>query len=141
MYRSRRNGHIHRDNRRYRSGDRKDNDYVSGSSTVTFEYKNNVKEISLNDADKEVTVEAGTTGNEFTVNVTGELDEEGYDVTEPALKWTYSERGIAQVLRTGSEFTGKRMSDQRVATMRRIRTMEIIFRRRSIRSWVFQKVQ
>lgn len=75
---------------------------VSGSSTVTFKYKNNVKEISLNEADKEVTVEAGTTGNEFTVNVTGELDEEGYDVTEPALKWTYSERGIAQVLRIGT---------------------------------------
>lgn len=75
---------------------------VSGSSTVTFEYKNNVKEISLNNTDKEITVEAGTTGDEFTVNVTGELDEEGYDVTEPALKWTYSERGIAQVLRTGS---------------------------------------
>lgn len=75
---------------------------VSGSSTVTFEYKNNVKEISLNDADKEVTVEAGTAGDEFSVNVTGELDEEGYDVTEPALKWTYSERGIAQVLRIGT---------------------------------------
>lgn len=75
---------------------------VSGSSTVTFEYRNHVKAISLNDADKEVTVEAGTTGQEFTVNVTGELDKEGYDVTEPALKWTYSERGIAQVIRTGS---------------------------------------
>lgn len=44
---------------------------------------------------KRLRLEAGTTGNEFTVNVTGELDEEGYDVTEPALKWTYSERGIA----------------------------------------------
>lgn len=85
---------------------------VSGSSTVTFEYKNNVKEISLNDADKEVTVEAGTTGNEFTVNVTGELDEEGYDVTEPALKWTYSERGIAQVLRTGSGYWKKNVGSE-----------------------------
>ena len=39
--------------------------------------------------------------------MTGELDEQGYDVTEPALNWTYSKKGIAQVVRTGTGYWKK----------------------------------
>ena len=80
---------------------------ISGDSTVTFVYKNNVKSVELADADKEITVEAGKNSKTFKPIVTGELDDQGYDVTEPALKWTYSKKGIAQVLRTGSGYWKK----------------------------------
>ena len=80
---------------------------VSGDSTVTFVYKNNVKSVELADADKEITVEAGKNSETFKPVVTGELDEQGYDVTEPALIWTYSKKGIAQVVRTGSGYWKK----------------------------------
>ena len=80
---------------------------VSGDSTVTFVYKNNVKSVELADADKNITVEAGKSSEKFKPVVTGELDEQGYDVTEPALKWTYSKKGIAQVVRTGSGYWKK----------------------------------
>lgn len=80
---------------------------VSGDSTVTFVYKNNVKSVELADADKEITVEAGKNSDTFKPAVTGELDDQGYDVTEPALKWTYSRKGIAQVVRTGSGYWKK----------------------------------
>ena len=80
---------------------------VSGDSTVTFVYKNNVKSVELAEADKEITVEAGKNSDTFKPVVTGELDEQGYDVTEPALKWTYSKKGIAQVVRTGSGYWKK----------------------------------
>ena len=80
---------------------------VSGDSTVTFVYKNNVKSVELAEADKEITVEAGKNSETFKPIVTGELDGQGYDVTEPALKWTYSKKGIAQVVRTGSGYWKK----------------------------------
>lgn len=80
---------------------------VSGDSTVTFVYKNNVKSVELADADKNITVEAGKSSEKFKPVVAGELDEQGYDVTEPALKWTYSKKGIAQVVRTGSGYWKK----------------------------------
>ena len=72
---------------------------VSGNSTVTFEYKNKVTSVEL--ADKEITVQAGESSEAFKADVKGELDNEGYDVTEPTLKWTYSQKGIAQVVRSG----------------------------------------
>ena len=72
---------------------------VSGNSTVTFEYKNKVTSVEL--ADKEITVQAGESSEAFKADVKGALDNEGYDVTEPTLKWTYSQRGIAQVVRSG----------------------------------------
>ena len=80
---------------------------VSGESTVTFVYKNNVKSVELAEADKEITVEAGKNSNTFKPVVKGELDEQGYDVTEPALNWTYSKKGIAQVVRTGTGYWKK----------------------------------
>ena len=80
---------------------------VSGDSTVTFVYKNNVKTVELAEENKNMTVEAGKSSAVFTPIVTGELDDQGYDVTEPALKWTYSQRGIAQVVRTGSGYWKK----------------------------------
>ena len=80
---------------------------VSGDSTVTFVYKNNVKTVELAEENKNMTVEAGKSSAVFAPIVTGELDDQGYDVTEPALKWTYSQRGIAQVVRTGSGYWKK----------------------------------
>ena len=47
---------------------------VSGDSTVTFVYKNNVKSVELAEADKEITVEAGKNSDTFKPVVTGELD-------------------------------------------------------------------
>ena len=80
---------------------------ISGDSTVTFVYRNNVESVELADADKEIAVEAGKNSETFKPIVTGELDDQGYDVTEPALKWTYSKKGIAQVVRTGSGYWKK----------------------------------
>ena len=80
---------------------------VTGDSTVTFVYKNNVKSVTIPDEYKEITVAAGSYSDKFKPEVTGELDEKGYDVTEPALKWTYSKKGIAQVVRTGTGYWKK----------------------------------
>ncbi|WP_283683110.1 DUF4430 domain-containing protein [Parablautia sp. Marseille-Q6255] len=80
---------------------------VTGSTDTVFTYLNPVESIALAEEYKEQTVAAGEETAEFEVEVTGARTDEGYEVTEPALKWTYSKNGIAQVVRVGSGYWKK----------------------------------
>lgn len=80
---------------------------VTGSADTVFSYLNPVVSAELAEELKTQTVAVGEVTPEFEVNVTGKRSGEGYDVTEPALKWTYSKKGIAQVVRKGTGYWKK----------------------------------
>lgn len=72
---------------------------VTGSADTVFSYLNPVVSADIAEELQNQTVAVGEVTPEFMVNVTGSRSEEGYDVTEPTLKWTYSTNGIAQIVR------------------------------------------
>lgn len=80
---------------------------VTGSADTVFSYLNPVVSADIAEELQNQTVAAGEVTPEFEVNVTGKRSGEGYDVTEPALKWTYSTNGIAQVVRKGTGYWKK----------------------------------
>lgn len=80
---------------------------VTGSADTVFSYLNPVVSADIAEELQNQTVAAGEVTPEFMVNVTGSRSGEGYDVTEPALKWTYSVNGIAQVVRKGTGYWKK----------------------------------
>lgn len=80
---------------------------VTGSAETTFAYLNHVVSLQLPEGKEKQSVAAGEETEIFTVKVMGERSEEGYDVTEPALKWNYSKNGIAQIVRKGTGYWKK----------------------------------
>lgn len=69
---------------------------VTGSTTVTYKYKNPL--ISVTADNTKLTVKAAE-NTPLDLNFKGELSDEGYSVTEPELNWTFSNDGIAKIER------------------------------------------
>ena len=73
---------------------------VSGSSTVTYAYKNPLKALSVDG--KDFTLKANE-AKTLPLTFTGEKDNDGWSITDPVIDWSYSEEGIAEIHRKQSK--------------------------------------
>lgn len=69
---------------------------ISGDSTVTYTYLNPLTSVQA--TSDTISVEAGESES-LGLNFTGEVSEEGWSVTEPAMNWTFSQDGIVSITR------------------------------------------
>lgn len=78
-----------------------DENTVTGTSSVTYKYKNPLTEIKVVGGTSDFSVKAKESAT-FTLNPKGELSEQGYEVTEPSINWTFDKKGIATITKTKS---------------------------------------
>lgn len=74
---------------------------VTGTSTVTYKYKNPLTEIKVKGDTSDFSVKAQES-EVFTLEPKGDLSEQGYEVTEPSINWTFDQKGIATITKTKS---------------------------------------
>ena len=74
---------------------------VTGTSTVTYKYKNPLTEIKVKGDTSDFSVKAKESAT-FTIEPKGTLSEQGYEVTEPSINWTFDKKGIAAITKTKS---------------------------------------
>ena len=74
---------------------------VTGSSEVTYTYKNPLTEVKVQGGDSAFSVKAQES-TDFALDVKGALSEQGYSVTEPSVEWTYDKKGIATITKKKS---------------------------------------
>ena len=78
-----------------------DENTVTGTSSVTYKYKNPLKEIKVKGDTSDFSVKAQES-EVFTLEPKGDLSEQGYEVTEPSINWTFDKKGIATITKTKS---------------------------------------
>lgn len=74
---------------------------VTGTSSVTYKYKNPLTEINVKGNTSDFSVKAKESAT-FTLEPKGTLSEQGYEVTEPSINWTFDKKGIAAITKTTS---------------------------------------
>lgn len=74
---------------------------VSGTSFVTYKYKNPLTEIKVKGDTSDFSVKAKESAT-FTIEPKGTLSGQGYEVTEPSINWTFDKKGIAAITKTKS---------------------------------------
>lgn len=74
---------------------------VTGTSSVTYKYKNPLTEINVKGNTSDFSVKAKESAT-FTLEPKGTLSEQGYEVTEPSINWTFDKKGIAAIIKTKS---------------------------------------
>ena len=74
---------------------------VTGTSSVTYKYKNPLTEINVKGNTSDFSVKAKESAT-FTLEPKGTLSEQGYEVTEPSINWTFDKKGIAAITKTKS---------------------------------------
>ena len=74
---------------------------VTGTSFVTYKYKNPLTEIKVKGDTSDFSVKAKESAA-FTLEPKGTLSEQGYEVTEPSINWTFDKKGIAAITKTTS---------------------------------------
>ena len=74
---------------------------VTGTSSVTYKYKNPLTEINVKGNTPDFSVKAKESAT-FTLEPKGTLSEQGYEVTEPSINWTFDKKGIAAITKTKS---------------------------------------
>ncbi|MDD6106185.1 MAG: Ig-like domain-containing protein [Ruminococcus sp.] len=74
---------------------------VTGTSFVTYKYKNPLTEIKVKGDTSDFSVKAKESAT-FTIEPKGTLSEQGYEVTEPSINWTFDKKGIAAITKTKS---------------------------------------
>ena len=78
-----------------------DETIVTGTSSVTYKYKNPLTEINVKGNTSDFSVKAKESAT-FTLEPKGTLSEQGYEVTEPSINWTFDKKGIAAITKTKS---------------------------------------
>lgn len=78
-----------------------DENTVTGTSSVTYRYKNPLTEIKVAGDTSDFSVKAQESAT-FTLKPNGELSEQGYEVTEPSVNWTFDKKGVATITKTKS---------------------------------------
>lgn len=74
---------------------------VTGTSFVTYKYKNPLTEIKVKGDTSDFSVKAKESAT-FTIEPKGTLSGQGYEVTEPSINWTFDKKGIAAITKTKS---------------------------------------
>ena len=74
---------------------------VTGTSSVTYKYKNPLTEINVKGNTSDFSVKAKESAT-FTLEPKGTLSEQGYEVTEPSINWKFDKKGIAAITKTTS---------------------------------------
>ena len=74
---------------------------VTGTSSVTYKYKNPLTEINVKGNTPDFSVKAKESAT-FTLEPKGTLSKQGYEVTEPSINWTFDKKGIAAITKTKS---------------------------------------
>lgn len=74
---------------------------VTGTSFVTYKYKNPLTEIKVKGDTSDFSVKAKESAT-FTIEPKGTLSGQEYEVTEPSINWTFDKKGIAAITKTKS---------------------------------------
>ena len=74
---------------------------ITGSSEVEYVYKNPLTAVSS--PVTEVTVKAGES-QDIDLSFVGELSDQGYNVTDPSMKWTFDKKGVAVITKKTSGY-------------------------------------
>lgn len=74
---------------------------ITGTSEVEFVYKNPLTAVSS--PVKEVTVKAGES-QDIDLSFEGEISDQGYNVTDPSMKWTFDRKGVAVITKKTSGY-------------------------------------
>lgn len=79
---------------------------VSGSSEVTYEYANPLREVTASDTS--ITLPRNIKQG-LSLTFSGMNDAEGWSITEPSIVWTYDKEGIVSIYRSRNEDSMKRV--------------------------------
>lgn len=78
-----------------------DENTVTGTSSVTYRYKNPLTEIKVAGDTSDFSVKAQES-TDFALDVKGTLSDQRYEVTEPSVNWTFDKKGVATITKTKS---------------------------------------
>lgn len=74
---------------------------ITGTSEVEFVYKNPLT--SVTSPVTEVTVRSGES-QDIDLSFTGEISDQGYNVTDPSMKWTFDKKGVVVITKKTSGY-------------------------------------